>query len=120
MDTPGGRYYAEIDDQAPVTREGQLIFFMANTRMCLGVEVCGGKDHAARHGLPGLWSLPDALPRTHWPTFLRGDCGYGQEALLCAAETRELLAHRPAPTIPLRLLGPTSANCGTPRKSKPS
>ena len=27
MDTLGGRYYAEIDDDAPVTREGQLIFF---------------------------------------------------------------------------------------------
>ena len=27
MDTPGGRFYAEWDDQAPVTREGQLIFF---------------------------------------------------------------------------------------------
>jgi len=26
VDTPGGRYYAEIDDEAPVTREGQLIF----------------------------------------------------------------------------------------------
>ena len=27
VDTPGGRYFAEFDDQAPVTREGQLIFF---------------------------------------------------------------------------------------------
>ena len=27
MDTPGGRYYAEFDEDAPVTREGQLIFF---------------------------------------------------------------------------------------------
>jgi hypothetical protein len=27
VDTPGGRYYAEIDDDAPVTREGQWIFF---------------------------------------------------------------------------------------------
>lgn len=27
MDTPGGRYYAEIEVDAPVTREGQLIFF---------------------------------------------------------------------------------------------
>ena len=27
VDTPGGRYYAEWDTQAPVTREGQLIFF---------------------------------------------------------------------------------------------
>src|SRR6516225_9511562 len=27
VDTPGGRYFAEFDDQAPVTREGQLLFF---------------------------------------------------------------------------------------------
>ena len=27
VDTPGGRYYAEFDDESPVTREGQLIFF---------------------------------------------------------------------------------------------
>jgi hypothetical protein len=27
VDTPGGRYYAEIDDESPVTREDQLIFF---------------------------------------------------------------------------------------------
>ncbi len=27
VDTPGGRFHAEWDDQAPVTREGQLIFF---------------------------------------------------------------------------------------------
>lgn len=28
MDTPGGRFYAEWDDQAPVTREDQLMFFL--------------------------------------------------------------------------------------------
>jgi hypothetical protein len=28
VDTPGGRFYAEWDDQAPVTREGQLMFFL--------------------------------------------------------------------------------------------
>src|SRR5437762_3089934 len=27
VDTPGGRYFAELDVDAPVTREGQLIFF---------------------------------------------------------------------------------------------
>ena len=27
LDTPGGRFFAEWDNQAPVTREGQLIFF---------------------------------------------------------------------------------------------
>jgi hypothetical protein len=63
-------------------------YFMANTRLCLGVEVLSGKEHSARHGLPGLWSLLDALPRTHWPAMLRGDCGYGNEALLKEAEDR--------------------------------
>lgn len=65
-------------------------YFMANTRLCLGVEVEGGKASAARHGLPGLWSLLEALPRTHWPTFLRGDCGYGNEVLLSECEARGL------------------------------
>ena len=27
LDAPGGRFHAEWDEQAPVTREGQLIFF---------------------------------------------------------------------------------------------
>jgi hypothetical protein len=27
VDTPSGRYHAEFDDESPVTREGQLIFF---------------------------------------------------------------------------------------------
>jgi len=62
-------------------------YFMANTRPCLGVEARGGKEHAARHGLPGLWSRFEALPRTHRPAFIRGDCGYGNEVRLreCAA-----------------------------------
>jgi len=65
-------------------------YFMANTRLCLGVEVLGGKEHAARHALPGLWALLDQLPRTRWPAMLRGDCGYGNEVLLSAAEERGL------------------------------
>lgn len=27
LDAPGGRFHAEWDEQAPITREGQLIFF---------------------------------------------------------------------------------------------
>jgi len=42
-------------------------------RICPGVEVLPGKEHAAVRGLPGLWQTLDALPRTHWPTFARGD-----------------------------------------------
>ena len=37
-------------------------YFMANTRLCLGVEVQGGKEHAARHGLPGLARPSTSLP----------------------------------------------------------
>jgi len=89
-------------------------YFMANTRLCLGVEVCGGKDHAARHGLPGLWELLDALPRTRWPAMLRGDCAYGNEAVLCAAEARDLpylckLRHTPKVKTLLRQMQRTGA-----------
>ena len=38
VDTPGGRYYAEIDDESPVTREGQLIFFAQFLRVGGRVE----------------------------------------------------------------------------------
>jgi hypothetical protein len=65
-------------------------YFMANTRLCLGVEVLGGKAHASRHASPGLWRMLEELPRTHWPAMLRGDCGYGNEPLLAEAETRGL------------------------------
>lgn len=41
-------------------------------------------------GCPGLWSLLDALPRTHWPAFVRGDCAYGNEVLLDECEARGL------------------------------
>lgn len=63
-------------------------YFMANTRLCLGVEVLGGKSHSGRHGQPGLWALLDELPRTHWPAMIRGDCGYGNEVMLAEAERR--------------------------------
>jgi hypothetical protein len=54
------------------------------------VEVHGGNEHAVRHALEGLWSMLDALPHTHWPAMLRGDCGFGNEVLLSAAEERGL------------------------------
>lgn len=65
-------------------------YFMANTRLCLGVDVLSGKRHAARYSLPGVWSLLEELPRTHWPTMLRGDCAYGNEVFLSEAEAQGL------------------------------
>jgi len=44
VDTPGGRYFAELDVDAPVTREGQLIFFAqflhSGGRSCLRGARC--------------------------------------------------------------------------------
>jgi len=65
-------------------------YFMANTRLCLGVEVHDGKQNAGKYGMPGLWAILDKFPRTHWPTFVRGDCGYGNEIILSEAEERGL------------------------------
>lgn len=65
-------------------------YFVANLRMSLGVEVRPGKEHAAAKGLPGLWQTLEKLPRQQWPTFSRGDCGYGSEAIMLEHEERGL------------------------------
>lgn len=63
-------------------------YFVANLRISLGVEVRSGKEHAVAKGLPGLWRTLEKLPRHQWPTMLRGDCGYGQEAIMLESEAR--------------------------------
>jgi hypothetical protein len=65
-------------------------YFVANLRICLGVEVRSGKEHAAGRGLPALWQLLEGLPRSSWPTFVRGDCSYGQEKVMVECEQRAL------------------------------
>jgi hypothetical protein len=65
-------------------------FFMANTRLCLGLEVTAGKESARKHALPRMWSLLDKFARTHWPAFVRGDCGFGNEGLFGEADARGL------------------------------
>lgn len=65
-------------------------YFMANTRICLGVEVCSGKNHSGQEGLTGMWSVLKELPRTHWPTLIRGDCGYGNQRVMEQAEAENL------------------------------
>jgi Transposase DDE domain group 1 len=61
-------------------------YFVANLRLCLGVEVLPGKSHAGKHGREGFWRILNALPRTHWPAFLRGDCGYSHDEFLTECE----------------------------------
>lgn len=65
-------------------------YFVADLRLCLGVDVLPGKQHSAKLGMPGLWRILDAMPRTHWPTLIRGDCAYGVETILLQCEERGL------------------------------
>jgi len=65
-------------------------YFVANLRISLGAELHPGKEHGAAHGMPGLWSMLEGLPRERWPTFVRGDCGYGSEKIMRELEERGL------------------------------
>ena len=53
-------------------------------------EVAAGNEHASKHAAPGLWALLDRIPRDCWPGFLRGDSGFGTEAVMREAEQRGL------------------------------
>ena len=65
-------------------------YFVANLRISLGVEVRPGKEHGAALGMPGLWEMLEKLPRSHWPTFARADCAYGNEGIMLGFEQRGL------------------------------
>lgn len=65
-------------------------YFVANLRISLGVDVLAGKEHAGAHSMSGLWRLLESLPRERWPTFVRGDCGYGNEKTMTQLEARGL------------------------------
>ena len=65
-------------------------YSMASTRVVLDVDVTPGDEHASRHSAPSLWALLDRLPRDLWPALLRGDRGFGNEAIMREAEARRL------------------------------
>jgi hypothetical protein len=65
-------------------------YFMANTRLALGVEVAAGDQHTGKHVAVGLWQMLDRLPRELWPVFIRGDVSFGSESIMLAAEQRHL------------------------------
>ncbi|MGA9547896.1 MAG: transposase, partial [Rhodomicrobium sp.] len=65
-------------------------YTMAGLRLVLDVEVAAGNEHASKHAAPGLWALLDRIPRDCWPAFLRGDSGFGTEAVMREAERRGL------------------------------
>jgi hypothetical protein len=63
-------------------------YFVGSLRLVLGVEVHGGKQHAGRHGTPGLWALLDTLAPNCRPRLIRGDVSYGNEQTMLEAESR--------------------------------
>jgi DDE family transposase len=65
-------------------------YSMASTRLVLDVDVSPGDEHTSKHSAPSLWALLDRLPRDLWPALLRGDRGFGNEAIMREAEAREL------------------------------
>jgi len=65
-------------------------YFMANTRLALGVEVEPGDKHTGKHMAVGLWELLGRLPLEQWPVFIRGDVALGSESIMKEAEIRNM------------------------------
>ena len=63
-------------------------YLMAGLRLVVGAEVKAGNEHSASHALPGLLKLLDELPLNRKPKIVRGDCGFGTDALMVALEDR--------------------------------
>jgi hypothetical protein len=65
-------------------------YTLAGLRLVLDAEVAPGNEHASKHAADGLWALVDRIPRDCRPAFLRGDSGFGTEAVMSGAEHRGL------------------------------
>ena len=63
-------------------------YLIANLRLVLGVDVTPGNESNSPYSLPGLLEISDDLPPAMRPFLLRGDCGYGNEAVMSALEER--------------------------------
>jgi hypothetical protein len=63
---------------------------MAGLRLVLGVDVEAGNQSQSNTSLPGLLDLIDRLPAEKRPRCVRGDCGFGTDAVMRDLETREV------------------------------
>jgi hypothetical protein len=61
-------------------------YMMANIRLILNVEVHAGNKTASKFTAPGLWNLLNNLSKDQWPDFIRGDCNFGNNAIMNEAE----------------------------------
>jgi hypothetical protein len=65
-------------------------YLLANLRLVLEVEVQAGNQTASSFAQPELWALLDGLGERSRPAFWRGDCSWGTERAMQAAEQRNL------------------------------
>jgi len=65
-------------------------YLIGELRLTLDVEVAAGNELSAKHAAPGLWSLLDRLGRDRWPSLLRGDNSFGNEAVMSCCEQEGL------------------------------
>lgn len=63
-------------------------YSLANLRLILDVEVQAGNLMAAKYTAPDLWALLERIPTSHWPQFIRGDCAFGTDGVMSAAEEK--------------------------------
>ena len=63
-------------------------YLMAGLRQVLGVDVCPGNEHTAKHAQPGLLKILDALPAEKKPRLVRGDNAFGNDGMMTALEER--------------------------------
>ena len=63
-------------------------YWIANLRLVLDAQVQSGKEHAARHSLPHLRRLLDALPPEKRPRLVRGDLAFGNDVVMTDLESQ--------------------------------
>lgn len=61
-------------------------YIMANTRLVLEVDVQSGDRSHSSHSMPGLMDLLKRLPGDCQPTFIRGDCDWGNDPVMADLE----------------------------------
>ena len=77
-------------------------YWIANVRLVLDAEVQGGKAHAAKHSLPRLIVILNALPPEQRPRLVRGDNAFGNERVMAELEAmgqRYLFKLRQSPGV---------------------
>lgn len=62
-------------------------FVVAQTRLILDVAVHPGNESSSIHTLSELQRILSDLPRSQWPSLLRGDCGFGTEDIMTWCES---------------------------------